>query len=614
MLPGVEPLDSTHDDMMMLWSVLADAGPRTGDGDVSAISPTVDDGAGSMMFRFEPTRVAGFDFEFKCQPLNFSSPRNSTGECQSCTIGAHEVNVQLPEAPLYPIYEPYAVAGFDFELGSTTMIFSTSLNSTGACQPVPSISHDVLAAICGLNNNQKDYCRDCCLSNYQEEQDTGRWRWIMPSIVTVVLLGDLSTMRRWFGGSGYGIPINHLLGLFLFLIFVPTTSAVTCRTCFDQIQGCTGGDTCPFVATAAQNGMLLGGVAAATATVIVARDVFPLRFTRILTRGVLDSLLIIGRRPPPGTAVDLTALTNAQLTDPLQTSGVEPASILDEVTTRLAAATTQIEIQRLNAMCTAITAKQRLGRGAHGAVASGDGTAELVGVYRYCAVLASKVVRTRLSQVASILPPDAAQGLDAHAKVVPPEKIVKPKSMAEFSDVLMTWTMLLSGLGIASILVSGAFLREVVYDPIADGTVTWEGAFELWLVYLEEVERTAGDEVNLANVYNRGAQDTMLKRAMERLPFRTSTGIFRGNGGNGDGGEGPKWNGSFNSKSAGTCLTFNLGKKQHPATCLNEKGGCKFNHVCDAFVGDKGPGGRCGSDKHGRQNCDNPAKQSTEQK
>ena len=140
-LPGVEPLDSTHDNMMMLWSVWAVAGPRTGDGDVSAISPTVDDGAGSMMFRFGPTRVAGFDFEF----------------------------------------------------GSTTMIFSTSLNSTGACQPVPSISHDVLAAISGLNNNQKDYCRDCCLSNYQEEQETGRWRWIMPSIVTVVLLGDLST-------------------------------------------------------------------------------------------------------------------------------------------------------------------------------------------------------------------------------------------------------------------------------------------------------------------------------------------------------------------------------------------------------------------------------------
>ena len=39
--------------------------------------------------------------------------------------------------------------------------------------------------------------------------------------------------------------------------------------------------------------------------------------------------------------------------------------------------------------------------------------------------------------------------------------------MAEFADILVTWTMLLSGLGLASILISGAFLREVVFDTIA---------------------------------------------------------------------------------------------------------------------------------------------------
>ena len=182
-------------------------------------------------------------------------------------------------------------------------------------------------------------------------------------------------MRRWFGGAKYGFSINHyLMGSFLLLICLPTTAAVTCRTCFDQIQGCTGSDTCPFVATTAQNGLLLGGVAAATATAIVARDVFPLRFTQILTRSVLDSLLIIGRRPPPGTAVDLTALTNAELTDPLMTSGVEPTSILEEVSKRLGVATSQIEITRLTAICTAITSKQRLGRGSH-AVRSLLGTA-----------------------------------------------------------------------------------------------------------------------------------------------------------------------------------------------------------------------------------------------
>ena len=123
-------------------------------------------------------------------------------------------------------------------------------------------------------------------------------------------------------------------------------------------------------------------------------------------------------------------------------------------------------------------------------------------------------------------------------------------------------------------------LRQVEARP-------WEGAYELWLVYLEEVERTAGDDVNLSNVYNRGAQDTMIKRAMERLP-NAGKRIFRpgGGGGDGDGDEEPKWNGSFNPKSTATCLTFNLGKKQHPANCLNEKGGCKFNHACDAYVSD----------------------------
>ena len=433
---------------------------------------------------------------------------------------------------------------------------------------------------------------------------------MLPTIVVVTHLGDLPTMRRWFGGSGYGIPINrYLWASFILLICMPTTAAVTCRTCFDQIQGCTGGDDCPFITT--QNGLLLGGMAAATATAIVARDVFPLRFTRVLTRGVLDSLLIIGRRPPPGTAVDISALTNVELTDPVQTSGVELEALLDEVTKRLGSATSNIEIQRLNSISTALGHKIKLGRGADGAIAVGDGTEELVGVFRYCAMLAGKVVRTRLSQVATVTTPP--QG-DAQVKAVPPEKLVKPKTMAEFADILVTWTMLLSGLGLASILVSGAFLREVVFDTIADGTLPWEGAYELWLVYLEEVERTAGDDVNLSNVYNRGAQDTMIKRAMERLP-NAGKRIFRpgSGGGDGDGDEEPKWNGSFNPKSTQTCLTFNLGKKQHPANCLNEKGGCKFNHACDAYVSDKGPGGRCGSVKHGRHNCDNPARVSKEQ-
>ena len=556
-------------------------------------------GAAPNMIVFAPDGGAGLGQD---SFVEFLTSWNTTFAGPLGTSGAQNVIPPNPKGPMAVRATPLGRNG-GVGLGQDSFVeFLTSWNTTIAGPLGTSGAHENCATDYGLNNGQ-------------EGEKKGSWRWgVLPMIVVVTHLGDLPTMRRWFGGSGYGIPINrYLWASFILLICMPTTAAVTCRTCFDQIQGCTGGDDCPFVATTTQNGLLLGGLAAATATAIVARDVFPLRFTRVLTRGVLDSLLIIGRRPPPGTAVDVSALTNVELTDPVRTSGVELEALLDEVTKRLGAATSNIELQRLNSISTAIGHKIKLGRGADGAIGVGDGTEELVGVFRYCAMLAGKVVRTRLSQVATVITPSATQG-DAQVKAVPPEKLVKPKTMAEFADILVTWTMLLSGLGLASILVSGAFLREVVFDTIADGTLPWEGAYELWLVYLEEVERTAGDDVNLSNVYNRGAQDTMIKRAMERLP-NAGKRIFRpgGGGGDGDGDEEPKWNGSFNQKSTATCLTFNLGKKQHPANCLNERGGCKFNHACDAYVSDQGKGGRCGSVKHGRHNCDNPAKVSKEQ-
>ena len=582
----------------MLCLVCAVAGPvMPGAGDVSTMDPTMAYGAAPNMIVFAPDGGAGLGQD---SFVEFLTSWNTTIAGPLGTSGAQNVILPNPKGPMVVRATPLGRNG-GVGLGQDSFVeFLTSWNTTIAGPLGTSGAHENCATDYGLNNGQ-------------EGEKKGSWRWgVLPMIVVVTHLGDLPTMRRWFGGSGYGIPINRYLWTsFILLICVPTTAAVACRTCFDQIQGCTGGDDCPFVATTTQNGLLLGGLAAATATAIVARDVFPLRFTRVLTRGVLDSLLIIGRRPPPGTAVDVSALTNVELTDPGRTSGVELEALLDEVTKRLGAATSNIELQRLNSISTAIGHKIKLGRGADGAIAVGDGTEELVGVFRYCAMLAGKVVRTRLSQVATVITPP--QG-DAQVKAVPPEKLVKPKSMAEFADILVTWTMLLSGLGLASILVSGAFLREVVFDTIADGTLPWEGAYELWLVYLEEVERTAGDDVNLSNVYNRGAQDTMIKRAMERLP-NAGKRIFRpgGGGGDGDGDEEPKWNGSFNQKSTATCLTFNLGKKQHPANCLNERGGCKFNHACDAYVSDQGKGGRCGSVKHGRHNCDNPAKVSKEQ-
>ena len=368
--------------MLMLCLVFAAAGPwMPGAGDVSPMDPTIAYGAAPNMLVFAPDGGAGFDLVGLDSFDVFLTSWNTTNAGPLGTSGAQNVIPPIPKGPRAVRATPWGRNGGDFEIFSPRRLHHCS-NSTSGTRTATEVTdawvkHENCATNTGLNNGQED-------------EKTGTWRWVvLPTIVAVTHLGDLDTMRRWFGGSGYGIPINrYLWASFILLICLPTTAAVTCRTCFDQIQGCTGGDDCPFVATTTQNGLLLGGLAAATATAIVARDVFPLRFTRVLTRGVLDSLLIIGRRPPPGTAVDVSALTNVELTDPVRTSGVELEALLDEVTKRLGAATSNIELQRLNSISTAIGHKIKLGRGADGAIAVGDGTEELVGVFRYCAMLA----------------------------------------------------------------------------------------------------------------------------------------------------------------------------------------------------------------------------------
>ena len=410
------------------------------------------------------------------------------------------------------------------------------------------------------------------------------------------------------GGRFIRVGRNIPLRAVLFLANLAYGESVTCRTCFDQITGCTGGNACPLISTTTANGAILAGVAAGTATVLVARNVFPLRFTRVLHRGILDSLLVVGRRPPPGTPVDIGTLTTAQLSDPVATAGVELDAMLQEVGTRLAAATSQLEVSRLNAITTNMTARQKLNSGAKGAVDLGDGTSAIVGVYRYCVVLALRIVRTKPTDVTVVTEGERAGSSEEGARVVPPAKLSRPCAENEFFGMLTVWTMLLAGLGVAPVLVTGVFLMDVVHNPLQEGTITWQTAFELFLVYLEEVEREAGDVVNLSNVYQRGAQDTFLMRARERTPKAgRSRSIFRREAGDDDDEGAVQWNGSWNRKAKACCISFNIGAKKHPAASLNERGGCKFNHVCDHWVDDKGPSGTCGGD-HPRIRCTNPHK------
>ena len=412
----------------------------------------------------------------------------------------------------------------------------------------------------------------------------------------------------------YKINISYMLFILMMLKQIGGADAVTCTTCFDQCPGCAGGAACPFFTRTAANAAIVSGaaLAAGAATTLSLANLLPLSFLRVLTRGTLDALRTVARRPPAGTPVDLSTMTEAQLIDAVQTGNTTYQDAIREISGRLPGAT-QVEVARLNAMQSTLTNMEKAG-GNLGSVGELATNGSYLGAYTYAYAQAGRVARHgRTGDTASLdlLTLDNEEGSEVEKARSQSARIIRPKSATEFSDMLNSWIMICHATGLANVLITGAFLREIVYDGMSLQGLEWEVAHELFLVYLEALETSTDATLTMATVFRRGSQDTHLQRAMLRTQEHFKTRIFRGGlggGGQKRGADGDqKWNGSFNTKSSSCCITYNLGRKDHPASVLNEAGSCRFNHICDHYVTDKGPKGQCGG-KHPRIKCNNPNK------
>ena len=127
----------------------------------------------------------------------------------------------------------------------------------------------------------------------------------------------------------------------------------------------------------------------------------------------------------------------------------------------------------------------------------------------------------------------------------------------------------------------------------------------------------------IANVVHKaGGIDSIRNAATTSARTHFSAAFFRPLGGNPKGEDPPSdpksgdpkhYKGTitgFTSSSNVCCAAWNLGNP-HLAKNVDAGGRCKFNHVCDQFVTDKGKGGRC-MGNHRRKDCDyDPAKKCT---
>ena len=410
--------------------------------------------------------------------------------------------------------------------------------------------------------------------------------------------------------------------LFFALLFfgwsVRTGEAVTCYTCYDQCPGCTGDATCPFLTTPTANRAIMSGAAlvAGAATAVSVLHLMPLRFVRVLSRSVLDAMKTVARRPPAGTPIDLGPLTNDQLLTAVTTGATTHADALREVLTRLGGNPSAAEVARLNAIQSTLVNLDKMG-GSLGTSGVTSDTGVFLGAFTFAYVQAAKIARGNSGRTTAAGSVDASDNKETDSKVIQ-EKIIRPVDMGEFAEFLSTWQMICHALGLGDVLITGALLRDVVFDTMRDLKKDWRIAHELFLVYLDVLETTADPTVTIANVFYKGSQDTHMTRAMQRAR-EFYPGIFRGGpsglGGGDDGSQRHtpggdaviKFNGAWNTKATTKCITFNLGKKEHPAGSLNPNGSCKHLHACDQWVTGKGPKGQCGG-PHPRTKCTNPNK------
>ena len=107
----------------------------------------------------------------------------------------------------------------------------------------------------------------------------------------------------WKSGALVGVPTAPLL---LLLLFIQGAGA-TCPHCFGNFASCTfdSDAKCPAVDVVTAN----AAVVAAGAGVLTLTNIIKPKFLRMFSKSTLDSLLVLLKRPMPGTVKTITATT-----------------------------------------------------------------------------------------------------------------------------------------------------------------------------------------------------------------------------------------------------------------------------------------------------------------
>ena len=406
-----------------------------------------------------------------------------------------------------------------------------------------------------------------------------------------------------------GVPLRSILWVVASSYLVSGADAVTCHTCHDQLEGCTGGANCPFLSTPQSN---MTNFLAAGAAGLTALALFPREWMTVVSRAVLDSLMSVARRPLSGAPLDLANKDVSELAQAFKDRTAPRNDVLYEIAALIPGAT---EAERAELKLTLDTLKMIADMEPDHSGTKRTTVGEVVGVLMLLWALAGKISDRASNSVCVTID---SEGSSSSTISKLSEKMKRSTSLAGFCERISVFSALAHGLGVENTLGSVRFFKDVAYDPLLRDKLPWQLVHELVVVYLEDVDNSLS--LNLGNIFDSGAQDTRMARAKtSALKHYPDLDIFRSSklqGVREDKDTSVKFNGKSNSTSDKFCISFNLGG-QHSSKHLSSDGSCKFKHACDGWITGAGPKARCnnsdGTPGHCRKNCDHPNRSDTEQ-
>ena len=390
------------------------------------------------------------------------------------------------------------------------------------------------------------------------------------------------------------LTCKAVLLLFFANFFDCCVFAVTCHHCNDNAG--TAGHVpadCPFITGVATN---VAAIAAGTALTI--RNILPSYLVNYMGSKVLSVLVSLKKLPGVMGAYDFSGKSVPEVVTAL-TEGVCKISEAVIHATTLKVSGNNADKEKGNVLLEVIAAMKN-----H---TNDTARSQGMGYYRYLFhMLSNYVVKDEHGRGKFSMTGEAESSAEGgkSAKTV---TVCLPRSEADFMCILNLFTLVGHATGIFNTLAFTPFLHEFILRSMSRHNMTWMMGYELLMVAFQHIEESTTGK-SFADIME-GSQDT-LTRTAERQGTLDFPGIFRTHGGIPGkphaGGENVNWNGKFKKDASRACRAFNEGSK-HTKDCLLADGTCKFAHVCNKWVSDKGPWGRCGGD-HKASQCDHPHK------